>query len=76
MTLNHGDLLDASMAPAPNGHRRLWHRSLSRRGFIAVGAGAAGALVSSSTAPSKKVPRCPPRCRGTCSGAAPRGAPR
>jgi hypothetical protein len=44
MTLNHGDLLAASMAAAPNGHGHLWRRALSRRGFIAVGAGAVGAV--------------------------------
>ena len=45
MPLNHHDLMAAAgMSPARQGHSHLGSRALSRRGFIAVGAGAAGAL--------------------------------
>lgn len=45
MTLNHPDLVAAAaMSPPRYGHDHFWSRALSRRGFIAVGAGAAGAV--------------------------------
>jgi hypothetical protein len=45
MPLNHHDLLvAAAMSPARQGHAHFGSRALSRRGFIAAGAGAAGAL--------------------------------
>ena len=44
MPLSHHDLLAAAaMAPAQRGHTHLWDRALSRRGFLAAGAGAVGA---------------------------------
>jgi hypothetical protein len=45
MTLNHHDLVaTAAISAARNGHSHYWHPGLSRRGFIAVAAGAAGAV--------------------------------
>ena len=45
MPLNHHDLMtSAGMSPARPGHADLGSRALSRRTFLAVGAGAAGAL--------------------------------
>ena len=45
MPLNHHDLLAAAvMSPARQGQAHFWDRALSRRGFIAAGAGAAGAV--------------------------------
>jgi hypothetical protein len=45
MPLNDRDLLAAAaMSPARQQHVHLWNRALSRRGFIAAGAGVAGAV--------------------------------
>jgi hypothetical protein len=44
MPLNHHDLMTAAMSSARTRHADLWSRALSRRGFIAAGAGVAGAV--------------------------------
>jgi hypothetical protein len=44
MTLSHHDLAAAAMSAAGNGHSHFWRRGLSRRGFIGIAAGAAGAV--------------------------------
>jgi hypothetical protein len=45
MTLKHSDLIAlAAMSPARYGHAHFWSRALSRRAFIGLGAGAAGAV--------------------------------
>jgi hypothetical protein len=44
VALTHHDLLTAAMSPPRYGHDHFWSRAVSRRGFIAVGAGAAGAV--------------------------------
>ena len=44
MPLNHHDLMTAAMSSARLRPIDLWGRALSRRGFIAAGVGAAGAV--------------------------------
>ena len=45
MPLSHHDLLSAAAtAPARSGHTHFWDRALSRRGFLAAGAGVTGAV--------------------------------
>jgi hypothetical protein len=53
MTLKHSDLIAlAAMPPAQYGHAHFWSRALSRRAFIGVGAGAAGAVALLPLLPS------------------------
>jgi hypothetical protein len=55
MTLKDADLMAvAALSPARYGHDHFWSRALSRRAFIGIGAGTAGALALLPLLPSTR----------------------